>query len=182
MPSSGRRVRTHAVREAQDAQNEQCAELGRRLERSSNSGRGMPGRAMNDKSSRLDRFVPILSWMPQYEKRWLRPDLLAGLTVWALLIPEAMAYAKLAGMPAETGLYAGIGAIVGYAIFGSSRHLSVGPNMVVAIMSAATVGQSPRQPTMSSNSPSRWRSSSASSSSYSGSCVSASSACSCPNR
>lgn len=87
----------------------------------------------------LQRFVPIVSWMPRYRKSWFRPDLLAGLTVWALLVPEAMAYAEIAGMPPETGLYAAIGAILGYAIFGTSRQLFVGPSSTVAILSAATV-------------------------------------------
>ncbi len=61
------------------------------------------------------------------------------MTVWALLVPEAMAYAELAGMPAETGLYAGLGAIVGYAIFGTSRQMFVGPSSTVAILSASTI-------------------------------------------
>lgn len=87
----------------------------------------------------LGRWLPILGWLPRYQKRWFRPDLLAGLTVWALLVPEAMAYAEIAGMPAETGLYAAIGAIIGYAIFGTSRQLFVGPSSTVAILSAATV-------------------------------------------
>jgi SulP family sulfate permease len=87
----------------------------------------------------LKRWVPIVVWLPSYRKSWLRPDLLAGLTVWALLVPEAMAYAEIAGMPPETGLYAAIGAIIGYAIFGTSRQLFVGPSSTVAILSAATV-------------------------------------------
>ena len=87
----------------------------------------------------LARFLPIAGWLPRYSRAWLRPDLLAGLTVWALLVPEAMAYAEIAGMPAETGLYAALGAIVGYAIFGTSRQLVVGPSSSIAILSAATV-------------------------------------------
>jgi len=80
-----------------------------------------------------------MDWLPGYRRSWLRPDLIAGLTVWALLIPEAMAYAELAGMPPETGLYAGLTAVVGYAIFGSSRQLFVGPSSTVAILSASVV-------------------------------------------
>jgi SulP family sulfate permease len=85
------------------------------------------------------RWLPIVGWVPGYRKGLLRPDVLAGLTVWALLVPEAMAYAEIAGMPAETGLYAAIGAIVGYAVFGTSRQLFVGPSSTVAILSAGTV-------------------------------------------
>lgn len=88
---------------------------------------------------KVSRFLPIAAWLHGYHRAWLRPDLLAGLTVWALLVPEAMAYAEIAGMPAETGLYAALGAIVGYAIFGTSRQLFVGPSSTVAILSAATV-------------------------------------------
>lgn len=90
--------------------------------------------------TRLAKWLPILRWLPGYERSWLRFDLVAGLTVWALLVPEAMAYADLAGMPPETGLYAGLGAIVGYAIFGTSRQLFVGPSSTVAILSLSTVG------------------------------------------
>ena len=85
------------------------------------------------------RSVPIVGWLPGYRSSWFRPDLLAGLTVWALLVPEAMAYAEIAGMPPETGLYAAIGAIVGYAVFGTSKQLFVGPSSTVAILSAGTV-------------------------------------------
>ena len=87
----------------------------------------------------LEKWLPIMRWLPNYERSWLRFDLVAGLTVWALLVPEAMAYADLAGMPPETGLYAGLGAIVGYAIFGTSRQLFVGPSSTVAILSLSTV-------------------------------------------
>jgi hypothetical protein len=58
---------------------------------------------------------------------WLGPDVLAGLTVWAVLVPEALAYATIAGVPPVVGLYAAVPALVLYAAFGSSRHLVVGP-------------------------------------------------------
>ena len=51
-------------------------------------------------------FFPILTWLPAYQKGWIRGDVIAALTLWALLVPEAMAYAGIAGMPPETGLYA----------------------------------------------------------------------------
>ncbi len=86
------------------------------------------------------RWVPITAWLPSYERRWLRPDALAALTVWALLVPEAMAYAEMAGVPPEAGLFTAPGAMLGYAIFGSSRQLVVGPSSIAAILSAATVG------------------------------------------
>ena len=89
----------------------------------------------------IRRYAPIVDWLPLYDwKGDLRPDLVAGLTVWALLVPEAMAYAGIAGVPPEAGLYAAPLALLGYAMFGSSRHLFVGPSSTVAILSATVVG------------------------------------------
>ena len=88
----------------------------------------------------LKSYIPIFDWLPKYRKQWLRPDLIAALTVWALLVPEAMAYATLAGVPPEAGLFAAPLALLGYAIFGTSRQLVVGPSSTVAVMSALVVG------------------------------------------
>ncbi len=94
-----------------------------------------------DEKSLLERYVPIVGWLPNYDwGKSFRWDLVAGLTVWALLVPEAMAYAGIAGVPPEAGLYTAPLALLGYAVFGTSRHLSVGPSSTVAIVSAATVG------------------------------------------
>lgn len=87
----------------------------------------------------LHRHVPVTAWLPSYERKWLAPDILAGLTVWALLVPEAMAYAGIAGVPAQYGLYAAPFALIAYAVFGGSRRLSVGPSATVAVVSASTV-------------------------------------------
>ncbi len=87
----------------------------------------------------LVAYVPILAWLPAYQTSWLRADLIASLTVMALLVPEGMAYAGIAGMPPETGLYAAILALLLYAILGSSRHLSVGPSSTVAALSFSVV-------------------------------------------
>jgi SulP family sulfate permease len=83
--------------------------------------------------------LPILNWLPGYDRSWLRWDLIAALTVWAIFVPEGMAYATLAGVPPEAGLYAAPLAAIGYAIFGTSRHMTVGPSSTVAIMSALVV-------------------------------------------
>ena len=88
----------------------------------------------------IKSFVPIVEWLPKYQKEWLRPDVIAAFTIWALLVPEAMAYATLAGLPPEAGLYAAPLAMIGYAIFGTSRQLVVGPSSTVAVMSAVVVG------------------------------------------
>lgn len=87
----------------------------------------------------LKSFFPILTWLPAYQKTWLRGDVIAALTLWALLVPEAMAYAGIAGMPPETGLYAAPLAMVAYAIFGTARHLNVGPSSAVAALSFSVI-------------------------------------------
>ena len=75
----------------------------------------------------LQRYIPMIAWLPQYQRGWLRPDFIAGLPVVALLVPEGMAYAELAGVPPETAFYAAIPALILYAIFGSSKQLVVAP-------------------------------------------------------
>jgi len=89
--------------------------------------------------TRKNRFLPILNWLPGYERAWLRGDILAGLTVLALLIPEGMAYAEIAGMPPQTAFYAAPIGLLLYAIFGTSRQLVVAVSAVIATMSAATI-------------------------------------------
>ena len=74
-----------------------------------------------------------------YRSAWLTADLLAGLTVWAVLVPESLAYASIAGVSPVIGLYAAPGALLLYAAFGSSRHLVVGPMAATAALSAAAV-------------------------------------------
>ncbi|PSL02808.1 high affinity sulfate transporter 1 [Haloactinopolyspora alba] len=75
-----------------------------------------------------------------YQRAWLRRDVLAGLTVWAVLIPESLAYASIAGVSPVVGLYAAIPALLLYPLFGSSRHLVVGPMSATAALSASVVG------------------------------------------
>ena len=87
----------------------------------------------------LAAFFPILGWLPRYERGWLRSDLIAGLTVMALLVPEGMAYAELAGMPPQTIFYAAPAALLLYAIFGTSRQLVVVVSSVQAVMSYSIV-------------------------------------------
>lgn len=84
--------------------------------------------------------APVPGWVRRYERIWLRGDVLAGVTVTAYLVPQVMAYAELAGVPAEAGLWAVIGALTLYAVLGSSRQLSVGPESTTALMTAAALG------------------------------------------
>lgn len=83
--------------------------------------------------------LPGLAVLRRYERSWLAPDVLAGLTVAAMLVPQAMAYAELAGLPPETGFRAALVALVAYALVGSSRHLGVGPEPGTAVLAATGV-------------------------------------------
>lgn len=84
--------------------------------------------------------VPFLSWMPGYQRKDLRGDVLAGLTTAVMLIPQGMAYAMLAGLPPIHGLYASIVPLALYALFGTSRQLAVGPVAMVSLLVATGVG------------------------------------------
>ncbi|GAB3844550.1 SulP family inorganic anion transporter [Dactylosporangium cerinum] len=86
------------------------------------------------------RLLPGLRVLAGYQRGWLRADLIAGVTVAAYLIPQVMAYAGLAGLPPAAGLWAILPALALYALFGSSRQLSVGPESTTAIMTAVVVG------------------------------------------
>ena len=88
----------------------------------------------------MNARIPAPDWVRRYQRGWLRGDLLAGVTVTAYLIPQVMAYAELAGLPAVAGLWAAIGALLVYAVLGSSRQLSVGPESTTALMTAAALG------------------------------------------
>lgn len=88
----------------------------------------------------LERYLPILQWLRVYNRSTFTSDLVAALIVTIMLIPQSLAYALLAGLPAEVGLYASILPLVAYAIFGTSRTLAVGPVAVVSLMTAAAVG------------------------------------------
>ena len=91
--------------------------------------------------TRLSHAVPILQWAPTYDKSWLRPDVLAGLTLAAFTVPEAIAYAELARLPAKTGLYAAIVAPILYMFFGTSRQLAIGPTAAMSILVASGLGE-----------------------------------------
>ncbi len=87
----------------------------------------------------IARWAPGVALLTSYDRSWLRPDALAALSVWALLIPQGMAYAQLAGMPAVTGLYVGMIGMVAYGLFGTSRYLNIGPESSVAILIASSL-------------------------------------------
>lgn len=89
----------------------------------------------------LKRYFPIFQWLPQYGREPLISDLLAAVIVTIMLIPQSLAYAMLAGLPPEVGLYASIVPLFLYTIFGTSRTLAVGPVAVISLMTAAVVGK-----------------------------------------
>lgn len=96
----------------------------------------------------LSRYLPILQWGRTYDRQAFSGDLLAAVTVTIMLIPQSLAYALLAGLPPEAGLYASIAPIIFYAIFGTSRALAVGPVAVVSLMTAAAIGTIAEQGSM----------------------------------
>ncbi|UWQ39785.1 sulfate permease (plasmid) [Leisingera aquaemixtae] len=96
----------------------------------------------------LARYLPILDWGRSYTGAQMSSDLIAAVIVTIMLIPQSLAYALLAGLPPEAGIYASIVPILLYAVFGTSRVLAVGPVAVVSLMTAVAVGQVAEQGTM----------------------------------
>jgi len=90
---------------------------------------------------RIEKILPILAWGKAYDRSVLTSDLVAAMIVTIMLIPQSLAYAMLADLPPEVGLYASILPLVAYAIFGTSRALAVGPVAVVSLMTASAIGQ-----------------------------------------
>jgi high affinity sulfate transporter 1 len=94
---------------------------------------------LTKRSSPLDRWLPGVHAARTYERAWARPDVVAGIVLAAILVPQGMAYAELAGLPPVTGLYTTIGCLVGYAVFGPSRILVLGPDSSVSPMIFAAI-------------------------------------------
>ena len=87
----------------------------------------------------VHRSFPILSWIPAYRHEWLVSDVFAGLALWAVMVPEGMAYAGIVGVPPIMGLYTIVPALIAYALLGTSRQLVVGPDTATGLISALTV-------------------------------------------
>lgn len=96
---------------------------------------------MSHKPSTWERLFPIIGWARDYSRQQLSADMVAAIIVTILLIPQSLAYALIAGLPAEAGLYASILPLVAYGIFGSSRVLAVGPVAIVSLMTAAAIAK-----------------------------------------
>jgi len=97
-------------------------------------------------------LLPILDWIPSYRRDWLLPDVLAGLALSAVMVPEGMAYAGIVGVPPIMGLYTIVPALLAYALLGTSRQLVVGPDTATGLISAVTVGAIATQGTAEFNS------------------------------
>jgi high affinity sulfate transporter 1 len=93
-----------------------------------------------DLASAARKLLPILDWIPAYRREWLLPDVLAGVALWAVMVPEGMAYAGIVGVPPIMGLYTIVPALLAYALLGTSRQLVVGPDTATGLISALTVG------------------------------------------
>ena len=83
--------------------------------------------------------MPILGWLPRYQRDWLRPDLIAGLTVAALVVPKALGYAGIAEVPIQYGLYAAAAGAILYALFCTSRQIATGPSAALSSVAAGAV-------------------------------------------
>ncbi len=96
---------------------------------------------MGDPAGRggIAAIAPGVALLRGYRRPWLRPDLLAALSLWAVLVPQALAYGQLAGLPPVTGLYTALGAMLLYVLFGTSRYLNIGPESSVAILVASSL-------------------------------------------
>jgi SulP family sulfate permease len=90
-------------------------------------------------STALGRFLPIVDWFPQYDRRWLRGDVAAGIAVTALIVPKDLGYAGIAGVPLENGLYAAAAGAIIYALFCTSRQISTGPSSSLAAVAGGAV-------------------------------------------
>ncbi len=86
------------------------------------------------------RYLPAARWIATYQARWLAPDIVAGITLAAYAIPVSLAYAGLAGLPPQVGIYGYLLGGLGYALLGSSRHLAIGPTSAISLMIAGAVG------------------------------------------
>src|SRR5262245_41024554 len=91
-------------------------------------------------TSIVQRLLPVLGWLPAYRRDSLLPDFLAGLAVWAVMVPEGMAYAGIVGVPPIRGLYTIVPPLIAYALLGTSRLLVVGPDPAPGLIPALTVG------------------------------------------
>jgi len=100
---------------------------------------GMVGRTHPSWVATLRRWVPVLGWLPRYERQWLRGDIAAGIAVTAMIVPKDLGYAGIAGVPVQNGLYAAAAGAILYALFCTSRQISTGPSSSLAAVAGSAV-------------------------------------------
>src|SRR5258708_805199 len=88
----------------------------------------------------VQRLLPVRAWLPGYRREWVLPAVLAGLAVWAVMVPEGLVYAGFGGVPPIRALYTIAPPLIAYALLGTSRLLVVGPDTATGLISALTVG------------------------------------------
>jgi SulP family sulfate permease len=93
----------------------------------------------DEETGGISRYLPIVQWLPQYNWSWLKIDIIAGLSVWALMVPASMGYASISGVPVEYGLYAAAFGLIGFALFTTSRQVTTGPSSSTAAVLGAAV-------------------------------------------
>ena len=93
----------------------------------------------DQKPAGVARFLPVIDWLPRYDRRWLRGDVTAGIAVTALIVPKNLGYAGIAGVPLQNGLYAAAAGAIVYALFCTSRHISTGPSSSLAAVAGGAV-------------------------------------------
>src|SRR3954451_6676759 len=96
--------------------------------------------AVHETGGRLRALLPAAQWLPRYETTWLRHDVVAGITLAAYAIPVSLAYASLAGLPPQYGIYCYLVAGIAYALFGTSRQLAIGPTSAISLLVGTTIG------------------------------------------
>ena len=99
----------------------------------------MSGHSVAEERTGLARILPILAWAPRYQRTWLRPDVIAGITVAALVVPKSLGYAGIAGVPIEYGLYAAAAGAIIYGLFGMSGQIATGPSSALAAVAAGAL-------------------------------------------
>ena len=92
-----------------------------------------------EKSRGISRILPILSWLPNYDRSWLKADIIAGLSVWALMVPTSLGYATISGVPVQYGLYAAAVGLIAFALFTTSKQVTQGPSSSTAAVLGAAV-------------------------------------------
>ena len=87
----------------------------------------------------IGRFLQIVGWLPNYDRSWLKNDIIAGLSVWALMVPTSLGYATISGVPVQYGLYAAAVGLIAFALFTTSKQVTLGPSSSTAAVLGAAV-------------------------------------------